>query len=109
MGLSLLFEGEVDVIPPGAHKFFPAFGISAGGFFAPEPGIVLFRSMGFGAPVLVFEFERDCAEEPRPKDLLTTSVAPLTHMKHVETPSVCEKLTSWPCPAGSSTRINLKT
>jgi hypothetical protein len=54
----------VDVIPPGADKFLPAFRISAGGVFAPEPGIIVFGSMGFGAPVFVFEFERDRTEQP---------------------------------------------
>lgn len=40
-------ECEVNVIPTVADEVFPANGVGAGGFGAPEPGIVGFGSGRF--------------------------------------------------------------
>ena len=51
----LCVEREVNIVPAGTDEVFNAGGIGARLFFAPEPGIVLFRSVRFGASVFVFE------------------------------------------------------
>ena len=53
----------MDIIPAVADEFLAAGGIGARLFFAPEPGIVGFGALGFGAAVFVFEFERNRAEK----------------------------------------------
>ncbi len=50
VALSLFFEGEVDVIPPGADEFIPAFRVRPRRLFAPKPGIVFLGSMGVPYP-----------------------------------------------------------
>ena len=59
-------QGEVDVIPSGADKVFSSHGVGAGRRFAPEPGIVLSRALGFLAPIFVLQFKRDRPKESRP-------------------------------------------
>ena len=53
----------MDVIPTVADEVFPASGVGAGFFGAPEPGIVGFGAGGFGAAVFVFEFEGNRAKK----------------------------------------------
>ena len=53
----------MNVVPAVADEVFPAGGIGAGLFFAPELGIVGFGAVGFGASVFVFKGKWDGTEE----------------------------------------------
>lgn len=51
------------IIPSCSDEVFPTIGVGARFFFAPDPAIVGFGAMGFDAPVLIFEFERNRAKK----------------------------------------------
>jgi hypothetical protein len=53
----------MDVIPAAVNKILTAGGIGARWFFAPEPGIIGFGAIGFGATVFVLEFQGNHAEK----------------------------------------------
>ena len=53
-------------IPTSTDEVLAALGIGARFLLAPEPGVIGLGTLGFIAAVLVFEFERDCAEETCP-------------------------------------------
>ena len=52
-------------IPASAHEVLAAGGVGAGGFFAPEPREVGLRAVRFGAPIFVFERQRDATKQAR--------------------------------------------
>lgn len=53
----------MDVIPAVADEVLATGGIGARLFFTPKPGVVRFGTLGFGAAVFVFEFERNRAKK----------------------------------------------
>ena len=54
---------EVNIVPSVADEVFPASGVGARLLLAPEPGILGLGAGGFGAPVFVFEHERNSTEQ----------------------------------------------
>ena len=56
----------MNIIPAIADKVFSALRVGARLFFAPEPRIVLFRTVRFGASVLVFQVSGTVRKRPAP-------------------------------------------
>lgn len=65
MNIESPFSGEckVNIVPAVADWVFPAGRVGAGSLGAPKPGIVDFGAGRFGAPVFVFEHERNSTKQ----------------------------------------------